>query len=319
VNRILLTGGTGCIGAATTYALVSRAIDEIDEIMIVTSSGSTGSLDWWFGANLDPRIKFAKGDVSDAAQIRELVTRYQPTQIIHLGAFQSPDCDAQPTRGMEINVGGTLNMLNAAAEVDGLQRFVFASSAAVYGPRSLYPGALIHESDTLSPPNLYGVWKVAGEHLARLFHGRTGIPTVCLRINTTYGKGRDKGKTSAPTTAMKAVVRGVPFRMPYFGRENYHFVEDVAAHFASCALDPFGGFGAFNIRGETIPIEQFLALIGEVAGQPVDLDIASDATPAIFACDLDDRAIQSAFPNVGRTPLKEGIAKTLEAFRQPRR
>ena len=138
-------------------------------------------------------------------------------------------------------------------------------------------------------------------------------------VNTTYGKGRDKGKTSAPTTAMKAVVRGVPFRMPYFGCENYHFVEDVAAHFASCALDPFGGFGAFNIRGETIAIEQFLEWIGEVAGQPVDLDIAADATPAIFACDLDDRAIQSAFPNVGRTPLKEGIAKTLDAFRQPRR
>lgn len=319
MNKILLTGGTGCIGSATTCALVSRGVDEV---LIVTSSGQPGSLGLWFGSQLDRRIKLVQADISDMEKIRQLVLEYQPARIIHLGAFQSPDCDAYPIRGMEINVGGTLNMLNAAAELPGtLERFVFASSAAVYGPRSFYPGALIHETDPLAPPNFYGAWKVAGEHLARLFQKKTGIPTVCLRLNTTYGKGRDKGKTSAPTTAMKAVVAGVPFRMPYFGRENYHFVEDVAAHFAAGALDPFGGFGAFNIRGETMEVGDFLAKIAQGAaalgmGNKVDLGIAADATPAIFACDLDDQAVQTAFPYLRRTPIEEGIRKTLAAFRQ---
>ena len=314
VNKTLLTGGTGCIGAATTYALLARGVDEI---LIATSSGAPGSLKLWFPPNLDPRLKLVKADVSDAARIGELVTSYRPDRIIHLGALQSPDCDANPARGMQNNVGGTLHLLEAAAALKGhLQRFVFASSGAVYGPRSFYPGDLIHESDPLAPPNLYGIWKVAGEHLARLFHQKTGIPTVCLRLNTTYGKGRDKGRTSAPTTAMKRVVQGCPFLMPYFGRENYHFVEDVAAHFAAGAIDPFDGFAAFNIRGETVEVSNFLALIGEVAGHPVDLGIAADATQAIFACDLDDSAIRSAFPGVKRTPLKEGIRKSLDAFAQ---
>ena len=318
MNRVLMTGGTGCIGAATAYVLASRGVDEI---LIATSSAKPGSLGLWFGEAIDPRIKLVKTDVADADEVRRLVTGFQPSEMIHLGAFQSPDCEAYPTRGMEVNVGGTMNMLNAAAELKGtLERFVFASSAAVYGPKDFYPDPLIRETDTLAPPNLYGIWKVAGEHLARQFQARTGIDTISLRLNTTYGKGRDKGKTSAPTTAMKAVAMGIPYRMPYFRRENYHFVEDVAAHFASCALDPFEGYGVFNLRGQTMEVAEFLALIGEVANDlgmgPADLGIAPDATPASFACDLDDSAIQIAFPHVGRTPVQEGIRKTLLAFRQ---
>lgn len=325
MNRVFLTGGTGCIGAATTHVLMSR---DVDEVVIATRSGSEGMLRLWFPEKLDPRIKVVKGDVSNGQQIRELVHTHQPTRIIHLSAFQSPDCDASPVRGMEVNVGGTLNLLNAAADLgDRLERFVFASSAAVYGPRSLYPGETVEEKDPLAPPNLYGVWKMASEQLTRLFQEKTGVPTVCLRLNTTYGKGREKGKTSAPTVAMKAVALGyargktLPFRMPYFGRENYHYVGDVGAHFASCALDSFEGFGAFNIRGKTVEVEEFLALIKQIAASlgmlaAVDLGIAKDATRAFFVCDLEDSAIQTAFPGLPQTPLENGIRLSLETFRE---
>lgn len=323
MTRVLVTGGTGCIGAATTYALTSRGVDEI---VVASRTGSAGTLRLWFGDELDPRMKSVHGDVSDPDGVHEWIRTWRPTHIIHLGAFQTPDCDADPRRGMEINVGGTLHLFEAAAATGtSLERVVFASSAAVYGPRTLYPGETVKETDALSPRNLYGVWKLAGEHLARLFHEKTGIPTVCLRLNTTYGKGRDKGKTAAPTTAMKAValghVRGekIPFRMPYFGRENYHYVGDVGAHFAACALGPFQGYGTFNIRGKTVPVEEFLRLIKKVAASlgmdgSVDLAIAPDATPALFVCDLDDAAIRKAFPDLPRTPLEEGIRLSLEAF-----
>ena len=240
----------------------------------MTRSGSAGMLRLWFPEQLDRRITLVKGDVADGESIRELISSHQPARIIHLSALQSPDCDADPIRGMEVNVGGTLNLLNAAADLgDRLERLVFASSAAVYGPRSLYPAATVAETEPSAPPNLYGVWKLAGENLARLFHEKTGVPTVCLRLNTTYGKGRDKGRTAAPTAAMKAVALGyaggkaVPFRMPYFGRENYHYVADVGAHFAASALDAFAGFGAFNIRGKTVEVEEFLALVRTNGGR----------------------------------------------------
>ena len=265
------------------------------------------------------------GDISDGDSVRAWISEYQPTHVIHLGALQSPDCDADPHRGLEVNVGGTLNLLNASA--GSCERFVLASSGAVYGRRALYDAPTIKERDLIAPPNFYGVWKVASEHLARLFHERTGIATVCLRLNTVYGYGRDFGKTAAPTNAMKAIalgsVRGekIAFRMPYYGRENYHYVEDVGAHFAAAALDPFTGYGAFNIRGRSTDVADFLALVKIVAGEmglseSVDLAFAEDATEAFFACDLDSAAMEAAFHGLPLRPFQEGIRLTLDAYRK---
>jgi len=326
-SRVLITGGTGCIGAATVSALVGL---NVDEIIVLSRSGKAGLLELWFIRHVDKRVKLMQGDVSDAGMLRVLLRDIRPTHIVHLAAFQTPDCDAYPARGLDINVGGTMHLLNAAAEIasaSGLQRVVFASSAAVYGKRSLYPGATVKETDLLVPPNLYGIWKVAGEHLARLFHERTGVPTVCLRLNTTYGKGRDRGKTAAPTTAMKAIALGahqgkaIPYRMPYSGLENYHYVADVGAHFALCTMHPFHGFGIFNIRGQTIEVSAFLELVRRTAGalglgDSVDLAIGDSAQPALFVCDLDEAAVKRAFPSVPCTPLEKGIRESLETFAQ---
>ncbi len=250
-----------------------------------------------------------------------------PTHIIHLGAYQSPDCSKYHTAGMEINTGGTMALFDAAEKLPNLKRFVFASSAAVYGMRAMYPEPGITEDASLAPPNHYGIWKLAGEHLARLFYDTTKVPTICLRINTTYGKGRDKGKTSAPTNALKAIAMGavtgkkVPFEMPYNGRENYHFVEDVGAHFAACTLQPYEGFGAFNIQGETIAIDTFLDIVKEEAnalgmGEFVQLSIAEGAEPNLFVSDLSHAKIAATFNDLPLTSIPDGVRKSLQEFQE---
>ena len=107
--------------------------------------------------------------------------------------------------------------------------------------------------------------------------------------------------------------------MPYLGRENYHYVQDVGAHFAACAMQPFTGFGAFNIRGQTHEVTHFLDVARKVAGDMglanfTDIDIAEDAKANLFVCDLDDNAIQSAFNNLPRAALEEGITKSITDF-----
>ena len=108
--------------------------------------------------------------------------------------------------------------------------------------------------------------------------------------------------------------------MPYRGSENYHYVEDVGAHFAACTTQPFDGFGAFNILGETLDISDFLASIRRVAdelgmGEFVDINVAEDAVRNLLVCDLDDVAIQRYFCDLPRTPMEEGIQKSLTDFR----
>ncbi len=323
MHKILITGGTGCIGSVTIAKLLES--DLIEKIVVATRSNNTEPLKLWLGDALDPRLEFVTLDVSDQKAIAKMLPEIDPTHIIHLGAYQSPDCSNDHMGGMQINTGGTMALFDTAEKLPRLERFVFASSAAVYGKRAIYPQESIHEDVPLAPPNHYGIWKLAGEHLARLFYDNTKVPTLCLRLNTTYGKGREKGMTSAPTNALKAVAMGaasgtaIPFEMPYQGRENYHFVEDVGNHFAQCALQPFVGFGAFNIKGETIAIESFLDIVREQAaalgvGNYAKLSVKEGAPPNLFICDLNHEKIHTTIKGLRLTPITEGVRKTLMEF-----
>jgi len=330
VSKIFITGGTGCIGASAIHKLLTQYESEVDSIIIVSRTGDPKLLKIWLGDKVDDLVKsgklqFVSVDIGDSEALEKALQEHQPNRIVHLGALQSPDCDSTPAKGIEINVTGTLNLFAAVEKLETkVDRFVFASSAAVYGKRSMYPGDIIPEGETLAPPNYYGVWKVAGEHLAALFHERSGIPTVSMRLNTTYGPGRDRGKTSAPTVALKSIAHGshggsaVAFRMPYQGRENYHYVEDVGAHFAGVCMMPFEGCEAFNIKGKTIPVSEFLQTAESVAKglgmNEVDLGIEENAAPNLFICDLDDQKVDKAFPGLPKTPIEEGIQKSLETF-----
>ena len=332
MSKILITGGTGCIGASAIHNLLTNYNDEIETIIIASRTGDPKLLKIWFGDSVDElvksgKLKFVSVDIGDSAALEAALNEHLPNRIMHLGALQSPDCDSTPAKGVEINVTGTLNLFAAVEKLQTkVERFVFASSAAVYGKRSMYPSDIVAENETLAPPNYYGVWKVAGEHLAALFHERSGIATVSLRLNTTFGPGRDRGKTSAPTVALKSIARGshtgsaVAFRMPYQGRENYHYVEDVGAHFAGVCMLPFDGCDAFNIKGKTIPVADFLENAKKVAADlgmtEIDLGIDENASPNLFICDLDDQKVDAAFPGLPKTPIEDGIRKSLETFKQ---
>jgi len=325
MHTIFITGGTGCIGSVTIFKLLQS--QEVAEIVIATRSNNAAPLKLWLGEDLDPRLTFITLDVSDFKAIEQVLEEVNPTHIIHLGAYQSPDCSRDHIGGMHINTGGTMALFDAAEKLPRLEKFVFASSAAVYGMRSMYSQDSIPENVQLAPPNHYGIWKLAGEHLARLFFDNTKVPTICLRINTTYGKGRDKGKTSAPTNAMKAIAIGsvtgetIPFSMPYQGRENYHFVEDVGAHFAACTLQPYSGFGAFNIKGETIAIQDFLSIVREQAtslgmGEYVDLSVIEGADPNLFVSDLNHEKVDTTFNGLPLTPIETGVRNSLLEFQK---
>lgn len=331
--KIFITGGTGCIGASTVHNLLSRFGDDIEKVLIATRSSSTDQLAIWFGDTLQSvvdsgKIEFAAVDLGDKAAVKKAMLAFDPSHVIHLGALQSPACQSDPEYGVAVNLTGTMNLFHAIAEFEKpIQRLVFASSAAVYGKRAIYPGDTVPEEAQLAPPNLYGVWKVAGEHLAALFEEQSGVATVCLRLNTTFGPGRDLGTTSAPTRVMKNLAVGAAegqkreCLMPYKGRENYHYVEDVGAHFAGVCMMPFEGFAAFNIKGKTIAVTEFLDKIVAVAdelgiGDFLTTGVSPDATPNLFVCDLEDSKIENAFPGLPRTDLAEGIRKTLVKFQE---
>lgn len=314
MKTAFVTGPTGCIGAATVQYLLDSGIERV--------VGMSRKRDL---SRIDPqyrdRIDFIEGDITDREQVIEAISSTRPDTIIHLAAFQTPDCLANPLLGMEVNVTGTRNIVLGARKLgDSLQRLVLASSSAVYGPREMYPGESIMTDVPYAPRNLYGFWKVANEGMAQAFHAETGIPTVSIRLSTCYGPGRDLGMTSAPTTLLKCVAAEQSFQMPYKGREHFHFVGDVGAGFAEVGISPFTGYGVFNLRGRTIHTAEYIELAKTAAGElgiaEPDISIAEDAQSMPFANDLDDSQSVAAFPNMPLTDMAEGVKHSIKRFRE---
>ena len=131
------------------------------------------------------------GDISDTALVRDVVKEVQPTHVIHLAGMQVPLCRADPVRGAQVNVVGTVNVFEAVRRLSTVQKVVCASSAAVCGSQDDYPSGVVGDDDHHKPATLYGVYKLANEGTARLYWQDYGIRSVCLRPHTVYGVGRE--------------------------------------------------------------------------------------------------------------------------------
>ena len=305
-KRVFVTGSTGCIG----HHAVGILLNEGCKVFGFSRKPPE---------DLSSEYKHLEGDLSDEDSIFSALRKSSPTHILHLGALQTPDCRDFPLKGMEVNVLGTAHLFKACLELDlSLERFVFASSSAVNGPRSLYGPEGVRTEDPYQPFNLYGYWKIAGEGMAQAFHQESGVPTVSLRLATTYGPGRDRGFTAAMTSALKAVAGGGRFEIPYRGKENYHFSHDVGAGFARAVVDPFTGYGVYNLLGQTCTVDKFLALINEQAKDMglagFELPYAEGAEQTPFIYDLHCESTRETLPQMPQTELREGIRLSIQYF-----
>ena len=317
MNRqtILITGGYGCIGAETSKWLL-RNTDV--SIVVCSRSVSEERTERVFHDVNRERLTLVKADVIDRQAMQEILLKHQVTRIVHLAALQTPDCNAHRNLGLQINLAGTLNVIEAMkASGLRLERYIFASSIAVYGPRVSYPAGRVPMLAEPKPVNLYGAWKLAGEHISRLFCEETGVPTVSLRPGVLYGPGRDAGLTSSPTTAMKRLALGRAYEIPFRSRQDYLFAPDVGGAIGMAVLEPFDGYGMFTLPSLTLTTDEIVESMRRVAagmGLAERFQITVGAEDVPFICDLDYDPFVNAFPNVPHTPLDEAVRKSLEVF-----
>lgn len=314
-QTILITGGYGCIGAETAKWLL-RSSDA--SVVICSRTVSDDRTEQVFHDVERDRVTAIKVDVTDQQVLQEVLLKQQVTHVVHLAALQTPDCNAYRNLGLQINVGGTLNLIEAMkASGLRLKRFVFASSIAVYGARASYPAGRVPMLAEPRPVNVYGAWKLAAEQLSRLFGEETGIPTLSLRPGVLFGPGRDAGLTSSPTTAMKQLALGRPYEIPFRSRQDYLFAPDVGAAFGNAVLEPFDGHGVFTLPSRTLTTAEVVASMRRAAADMgladrFQITVGDQEVP--FICDLDYEPFLQAFPNVRHTPPDEAVQKSLEVF-----
>lgn len=122
-------------------------------------------------------------DITDKASVKELFLKIKPHTVFHLAAIHYiPECNDNPERTLRINVEGTQSLLNASAHT-GVQKFLFASSGAVYADSS----ENLTESSPIAPVDIYGWSKLFGEQLCHLNNGMYETPTVICRLFNNYG------------------------------------------------------------------------------------------------------------------------------------
>jgi nucleoside-diphosphate-sugar epimerase len=311
--RVLLTGGYGCIGSWIVRNLLERE----HQVWIYDLKEDPRRLRLLLPEERLRRVGFLAGDVTDLANLRRELEQQCISHVIHLAGLQVPVCRADPMLGAKVNVLGTLAVFEAVRHAEGqVERLVYASSAAVFGPPDFYPaGSPLADDVPLTPTTHYGVFKCCNEGNARIYFQDHGLSSIGLRPWTVYGVGRDFGMTSEPTKAIKALALARPYHISYGGLQDLQYVDDVAQVFVRCLEAPYRGARSYNLRGDVVDLPAFHQALCAVEPAAARL-ITFGERQIPIAYDLDDSALQRDLGPMPHTPLREGIQRTLDHFRR---
>jgi nucleoside-diphosphate-sugar epimerase len=306
----LVTGAFGCIGSWVVRGLLADG-----ERPVAFDLGD----DPWrprmiVGADVAERVTLVRGDIADREAVTRVVQEHDVRRIIHQAAWQVPLCRQDPSGGALINVVGTANVFEAARAAGGrVERVVYASSAGVFGPPSLYPPGPLRDDAPAHPTTHYGVYKVANEATARVYWEEHHIRSSGFRPLTVYGPGRDFGVTATPTLAMKAAVLGRAYELRWGGSTDMIYVEDVARAFIRAARASLDRGRVYNLHGSAVPLAEVVRVIETAWPQAKGLITHVDQ-PMPFATALDDARYQRDLGPALATALVDGVRRTLDEF-----
>jgi nucleoside-diphosphate-sugar epimerase len=294
---VLVTGAGGCIGS-WVLALLSRAgvsaiaydlTDDRRRPRLLLSDADLGRIPW------------LTSDIADTAALADVVATHRICAIIHLAGLQVPFCKADPIGGAKVNVIGTLNVLEAARH-HGLKRVAYASSIAAL--------SFMPEAPWLD--TLYGAWKLANEHTARVYHQDWGLPSTGIRPGVVYGVARDQGLTSKTTIAILAAAAGRPYTVPFTGAVSALHAGEVASAFIRAVAKDRSEARIFDLNGRATSVAAWLDLLRKTAP---DAQLAMDGAELPFPADCSDEPIQAYLGDYGPVPLEDGIRATYDSFR----
>ena len=296
----LVTGGAGYIGAHVVHAMAAAGED-----VVVLDDLSTGDAGRLTGL---PQVPLVVGSVRDRGLVRRVLREHAVRGVVHVaGRKQVAESVADPLRYYAENVEGLVALLEGC-RAKGVSRFVFSSSAAVYGTPDADPVA---EDSPCRPMSPYGETKLVGEWLLRDC-AAWGLAATSLRYFNVAGAGDprlgDSGTTSLVPLVFGALDAG---RAPVvFGddhattdgtgvRDFVHVADVAAAHLAAArALTGGARGGTYNVgRGEGSSVLDVLRVIGEVTG--------ADTTPTVAGRRPGDPA--SVVAAVGRIDRELGF------------
>ena len=312
--KVLITGGAGFIGSHTTAALLNRGdqvvcLDNFNDFY--SPQRKRKNIAEFLG---NPNYRLYEGDIRDQKRLEEVFAREKPDKVIHIAAMAGVRPSIQrPLLYEEVNVKGTLNMLEAARRHQ-VTHFLFASSSSVYGGQEKVP---FSEDDPIARPiSPYAATKAAGELLCHTYHHLYGLHVTCLRFFTVYGpKGRPD---MAPYLFTQWIFEETELKM--FGdgttSRDYTYIDDIVSGVVA-ALDADLGYEIINLgNSQTVALRDLIALVEALVGKKariVPLPMQPGDVPHTWADISKARRLLGYDP---RTPIEEGMKHFVAWYRQ---
>ncbi len=304
------------IGSTLTHLLVASGAEvTVLDAMLPLYGGNPFNLQ-----DISDKIFFVKGDIRDLEIVKRVVDGAD--FIFNLAAQVSyVDSNLDPLLDLDINCRGHLNVLLACSQANRQARLVFTSSRFVYGSIDYNPVDEGHPFNCLS---IYGIHKLAGEKYYRFYHDAHGLHTVSLRITNPYGPRQQMkhSKYGIVNWFIRLALEGKPLTV--FGeglqKRDYIFVEDLAEALVLAPLSSSTNGQVYNLgSGRGTPFIDMVNLVAElVPGTQIHhLEWPTDryfVETGDFIADI-SRLKEDTGWNP-KTSLRQGIAKTIEFYRQ---
>lgn len=302
-DMVLVTGGCGFIGSN----LVARLVESGYNVRILDNllRGSESNLSDHFDQST---IELIRGDIRDQEVVNEAVN--DTDYVVHLAATNLNRSISYPSESLHVNIIGTNNVLQAAIEHD-VEKFLFASSASVYGNQD----APMRESDHPQPQTPYGIAKLAGEGLLRFYATQHNLDYLAFRFFNVYGAGQDTDAyyTSVINVFIERLARGEPPVVDGSGDQSMDFVNiNDLARALHLGIESDTSNDIFNIgSGDSTTI----ATLAEMLIDIMDADIEPQYKDRDVLVSERRAATEHAQTELGfqtEIPLKDGLKNVVD-------
>ena len=305
----LVTGGSGFVGSHMCDALVKAGVRtiSIDDYI----AGKSENL-----AHLQEYDNFSEVscDITNMDALSSLIEDIDV--IFHQAASKKTVCLRDPRRDLQVNGGGTFNLLELARD-RGVKKFVHASTGSVYGEAIYSPQ---DENHPVAPTSYYGVSKLAGESYVNAFNKLYDLDTTILRYFHVYGPRQEDGEFGGVVAIfMRKILEGLPLLIFGDGTQERSFtnVSDVVSANLRSAYTPEASGKIYNCAsGISVTVKELAEQVAAIAGV-VDVKIEyGDWTPGdIRKFDIDNSKICAELGMEFEKDFTQGLEKTWEWFK----
>jgi UDP-glucose 4-epimerase len=301
-KSVLVTGGAGFIGSSIARALAAEnRVKVFDDFSSGKKENLAGAMN----------IDVIKGDVRDEKAMAKAVSGMDI--VFHEAAnVQIPASIENPRMDADVNIRGTLNVLESCRKHD-TGRVVFASSSALYGnPRALP----VSESHPPSPMSPYAISKMCAETYMKLYSDLYGMQTVSLRYFNVYGPAQnaDSPYSGVISIFMKSIAEGRPLKIYGDGSQTRDFVNiaDVACANILAAESAKAPGKALNIgTGKSVSINDLVRILGKISGKVPQAVHEKPREGDVMHSRADIRLAESVLGYRPSVKLEDGLAEML--------